>query len=83
MILPSKKLSPENSIIFLGGKVLNLLDQPKTVSALWYELKESYSVNTSNEHPNYGYDWSILALDFLFIAGAIELSQGTLNRRLR
>ncbi len=38
MILPTKKLKPENSIVYLGAVVLGLLDEPKTVSRVWDEF---------------------------------------------
>jgi ABC-three component (ABC-3C) system Middle Component 6 len=81
MILPSKKLSPENSLIYIGGKVLAVLDEPKTVSRVWEEFMNMYTKDQSVNIPQITYDWFVLALDLLFVLGAIDLSQGRLRRR--
>lgn len=82
MILPSKKLKTENSLIYLGGKLLDLLGEPKTVSSLWQELKESNAQSSLKNSLDFTYDWFVLALDLLFLAGTLELSHGRLHRRI-
>ena len=81
MILPSKKLKTENSLIYLGGNLLGVLNEPKTVSRLWEELK---GINTQDPSTNtsVNYDWFVLALDLLFMLGTLEISHGRLHRRL-
>ena len=81
MILPSKKLNPENSLIHIGGIVLNTLSEPKTVSRVWQEFKETRIQNPITDSIDLTYDWFILSLDLLFIFGAIGLRQGRLHRR--
>jgi hypothetical protein len=82
MILPSKKLSPENSLIYIGGKVLAMLNEPQTVSRAWEEFKGNGSEKIVTDSPRITYDWFVLALDLLFLMGAIELKQGRIHRRL-
>lgn len=81
MILPTKKLSPENSLIYIGGKVLAVLDEPKTISRTWEEFKDNRFDGSRNDRPAITYDWFVLSLDFLFLMGVVELSQGRLHRR--
>lgn len=81
MILPSNKLRPENSLINIGGKVLALLDEPKTVSRVWEEFKRQRSDDPTSAASDIAYDWFVLALDLLFTMDALGLSQGRLYRR--
>jgi len=81
MILPTKKLNPENSLIHLGGKVLAVLDEPKTVSRAWEEFKSARKVDTYRTSGAVPYDWFVLALDLLFTTGAVDLVDGRLRRK--
>ena len=71
MILPSKSIPPEKSLIALGGRVLELLQKsPLTVTSLWTELHASE--NTAQASPA-SFEWFVLSLDVLYALGAIEL----------
>ena len=71
MILPSKSISPERSLIALGSEILGLLRQsPLTISSVWTELH--VSEKTIRSTPT-GFDWFVLALDMLYALDAIEL----------
>lgn len=81
MILPSKQLGQDRALISVGGEILRLLDEPKTVSRLWEELRQTYIMR-------YGsliltYDWFILSLDLLYALGIVELASGRLRRNLQ
>ena len=39
MILPTKHLREDQALIAVGAELLGLLDEPKTVSRLWDELR--------------------------------------------
>jgi len=80
MILPSKKLRPENSLIYIGGKVLKILGESRTVSSVWQELKQQ-SHNQNTKPLKFTYDWFVLSLDLLFTMGALELHEGRLYKR--
>ena len=78
MILPTKRLPQDRTLLFVGAQVLELLKTPATVSRVWDQLK-------MHRDPVLGfrdisYDWFVLTLSFLFSAGAIELSRGQLRR---
>lgn len=81
MILPSKQLGQDRALISVGGEILRLLDEPKTVSRLWEELRQAYIMR-------YGsliltYDWFVLSLDLLYALGIVDLTSGRLRRNLQ
>jgi hypothetical protein len=75
MILPTKRLSTSRSLIYVGAELLIMLRTPKSVNQLW----KSYS-SKSEFKKTITFDWFNLALDFLFVLGLIELSNGQLKR---
>lgn len=75
MILPTKHLRTEQSLLGVGALLLARLRRPKTVSALWESVKAEPSVGS---YPRF-----ILALDLLYALDAIELRKGSLARRTK
>ena len=49
-----------------------------TVSRLWNEVRARRSVGSPNAPIDYG--WFVLALDFLFIVGAVRARRGVVMR---
>lgn len=82
MILPTKKLRSENSLVFLGGQVLRILDRPKTVSLTWEEFQKRRREDLGLDTCDVSFDWFVLSLDFLNAMGAIDLKGGRLERNL-
>lgn len=96
MILPTKHLREDQALIAVGGQLLSLLDEPKTVSRLWDELRRVRVEATASVATRWGpamqrrqpqdgrcnipFDWFILALDLLYLLGAIELERGRIRR---
>lgn len=80
MILPTKRVSEDRSLIHVGAEILSLLTEPKTVSRLWHELKRQR--NSSNTSP-LTYDWFILSLDLLYIMRALDLHKGLIRRNTK
>ncbi|WP_390630249.1 ABC-three component system middle component 6 [Roseiconus lacunae] len=76
MILPSKHVPVERSLLGLGADVLSHLSEPKTTSRLWDEIRASEHA-TKKPVP---YDWFILALSFLYTIDAIEFHKGRIRR---
>lgn len=76
MILPTKHVRTDRAIIGVGGELLDLLREPMTVSRLWNEVRARRSVTTPSAPIDY--DWFVLALDFLFMIGAVEAKRGVL-----
>jgi hypothetical protein len=75
VILPTKGIPPEQALLAVGARILKLLDRPKTVSRVWDELRTSDRWTTPAR-----FDWFMLALDLLYVLGAIEMTQGRLRR---
>jgi len=80
MILPSKHLSQDRALLTVGARILQHLSHPKTISALWEELPRQNAAGW-NTAPPLRYDGFVLALDLLFLIGAIELQDGLLTRK--
>lgn len=78
MILPTKRLGQDRAMLTVGADVLNLLDEPKTVSRLWEELQKSR--NRTLGIRDVTYDWFILALSFLYTLRVVEVDRGLLRK---
>lgn len=78
MILPTKRLSQDRSLLYIGAEVLRLVDEPKTVSRLWKELQSARSAQPSLAPLTY--DWFVLTLDLLFLVNAICIERGRIEK---
>lgn len=78
MILPSKHLPQDRALLTVGAVILRHLSHPITVSALWEKMPRD-AVDHKAPLP-IRYDGFVLALDLLFLIGAIELREGLLVR---
>jgi hypothetical protein len=78
VILPTKHLALNRSLLSVGGRILNKMRESQTVSALWNDLKASPS--SAGDRLDISFDWFVLALDFLFVAGAVEFRGGMIRR---
>ncbi|TAY38516.1 ABC-three component system middle component 6 [Rhizobium leguminosarum] len=73
MILPSKFLPADRSLIVIGGELLTLLkDSPLTVSEAWERM------NAVQRRSVLGFDWFVLAVTLLFAIGMVQLRSGLL-----
>lgn len=77
MILPTKHISPDRALLTVGGRILTNLSRPRTSSATWERILAS----TRGEIGGVRYEEYVLALDLLFMIGAVELRDGLLYRR--
>ncbi len=78
MILPTKHIRAERAIIGIGGKLLELLHESMTVSALWDVFRQRRTIEVPSAPISY--DWFVLTLGFLFMIGAVEIRRGLLSR---
>lgn len=81
MIIPTKGVRPDRSLLYIGGQILRDLDSPTTVSAAWEALANRRM--TEGQDSTLAFDWFILALDLLYGLGAIELSDGLITKAVR
>lgn len=72
MILPTKHISTARSLLNLGATLLQRLKRPKTVAGLWDQVRELPEVGTFQRF--------VLALDFLYMLGAVDLMDGLIIR---
>lgn len=72
MILPTKHISPGHSLLGVGAVVLKALDEAKTTSKLWENVRVREEVAT--------FERFILALDLLYAMGLVEMQDGLLRR---
>lgn len=67
MILPTKGVGLDKALISIGAGILRGLDEPKTVSRLWADVR-----GQNERSLQITFDWFVLALDLLFLMGAVE-----------
>lgn len=79
MILPTKHLRPERALLTIGADLLRSLREPMTVSRLWDEIRTSRS-SADGPFAPINYDWFVLALDLLYMMGAIEFESGLVQK---
>ena len=78
VILPSKHMSEDRALLTVGAVILRHLTHRLTVSALWEQMLRSDEAG--EVHSYLRYDAFVLALDLLFLVGAVELRDGLLVR---
>ena len=74
MILPSKHISEDQTLLGVGAVVLRYLVRPQTVTSLWDKVRDEGAVGT--------FERFVLALNLLHITGVIVFSQGTIRRQV-
>lgn len=72
MILPSKVVDLDKSLIGIGGVIIQLLKNPLTVSKLWEATKKRMEINS--------FEYFTLTLDFLYTIGAVSFKNGRVYR---
>jgi len=75
MILPTKHISFGHSLLGIGSVLLKELSYPQSVTTLWNKVHLCGGIGS--------YERFILALDMLYLLGAIELKSGLLTKVLR
>lgn len=66
MILPTKHLELDKSLLAIGGHILHSLPRPRTVTSTWEEV--------CKEHETLTFEGFALALAFLYTIGAVEMA---------
>lgn len=72
MILPTKHIRFSESLLGLGGALLDILDEPMSIDEVWFE----FSKINNKSYPAYqSYDNVVLALHYLFAIGTIGVDK--------
>lgn len=67
MILPTKHIPEEQTLLGVGGVLLSQMSEPRTVSSLWQIVRR---------HPALGtFDRYVLGLVMLHILGVVDIAQ--------
>lgn len=74
MILPTKHLPLDQSLLAGGAAVLVALRAPLTVSATWERVRDTRAITT--------FDRFVLALDLLYTLDLVSISAGRLERSM-
>jgi hypothetical protein len=72
VILPTKHIRPEDSLLNVAGLLLSALPAPKTPSQVWDRVRLDERIST--------YQRFVAGLDLLFMMGLVELRAGQLRR---
>lgn len=73
-LLPEKHVRTSESLLGLGAIALSCLAvEPKNLDALWADMKELGPVKR-RVHGTITLDSLVLAIDFLFVVGAVQLN---------
>jgi len=73
MILPSKHIRISESLLGLGAYLLKYLKEgPKSIDQLWFKVGKQNE--TKKAFAYHGFDNVVLALNYLFIIGAIDIN---------
>lgn len=75
MILPTKGIGPDKALLSIGAFILRDLNEPKTVSRLWADLRR-----IEEGPPKLTFDWFVLALDLLYLMGTLVYISGRVVR---
>lgn len=74
MIMPGKHIHISESLIGLGAFVLSLLDTPKSLDKCWEDLNKNY-IDNGKIKKKHTFDTFILAVDFLYMIGSIDINR--------
>ena len=72
MILPTKHITVQNSLIGLGAVLLAHIDKPTTVSSIWQDVRELPQIAT--------FERFTLTMDLLYLMNIIEYRDGYIRR---
>lgn len=69
MIVPTKGVLPSDALLSVGADIINVLEEPLTISELWLEIGKRRSDEMKS---TIGFDWFVLALDLAWALGAVK-----------
>ena len=72
MILPTKHIPAEQTLLGAGAAIFSELSQPRTVTALWESVRESKAVGT--------FERFVLAVTMLYALRAVRFESGVIVR---
>ncbi|GIG59260.1 hypothetical protein Lfu02_36320 [Longispora fulva] len=79
MIVPTKGIAPQRSLLAVGAQILQILDAPLTVSQTWSRLRQ-WREDHGHAAP-VPFWWFVLALDSLYALGVVDMRNEVLVKR--
>jgi hypothetical protein len=79
MIVPTKGIAPQRSLLAVGAQILQTLDRPMTVSQAWVTFRQWRHAN--GHHAPVPFGWFVLGLDALYAMGVVDLRDELLVAR--
>ncbi|WP_018352103.1 ABC-three component system middle component 6 [Longispora albida] len=79
MIVPTKGIAPQRSLLAVGAQILAVMDGPLTVSQAWARLRR-WRDDHGHSAP-VPFWWFVLALDTLYALGVVEMDNDVLMKR--
>ncbi|TWT66657.1 ABC-three component system middle component 6 [Allorhodopirellula solitaria] len=74
-LLPQKHVRPSESLLGIGAVVLKSLnDRPKYLDEVWSDVQKTEAIKI-RLHGSVSLDTIVLAIDFLYIVGAVKLNK--------
>ncbi|WP_156736976.1 ABC-three component system middle component 6 [Mycobacterium sp. E3298] len=81
MLLPTKGIAADRCLITLGAEILETVERPMGLSAVWESLRNSRATDGQAEPATVTFDWFSLAITALYAMNALEIDDnGTLRR---
>jgi hypothetical protein len=81
MLLPTKGIAADRCLITLGAEILETVEWPMRLSAVWESLRKSRTNDAQADPVTVTFDWFSLALTALYAMNAVEIDDnGTLRR---
>lgn len=71
--MPTKHMDLKNSLLNIGAILIRKLEEPKTVSELWSDVRNLGEIRN--------YEFFILGLDFLYLLKIIKIEEGLIKRK--
>lgn len=72
MILPTKHIRFSESLLGIGGVLINLIDSPKTVDELWNRIQKEKKWKFISK---ISFDDLLMTLGYLYLIGLVELDK--------
>lgn len=74
MILPTKHITNERSLLGVGADIIAIIQKrPETISSIWNKVRHK------KRKTPISYRWFILSLDLLYIMGVIKIEQSLIR----
>ena len=78
MILPTKGLRPEMTLLTIGAEILDQLEQERPLSEVWDRVRAARRKIMPSRILSF--DWFVLSLSLLYALSVVEFRNGILRR---